>query len=363
MAKAKVDALRRMLQEARLPDEFSTYCIDQLKMESIEDYVNMVTVKDYETELKVVLVDQCAATKDSTLMLARARSAWRAGRTILLRNEHKRQQGEPIEDRDCALEQSTQENLMTQFEATYHISLDVHWMPADTLLGRVFRECQRLMPTVIPAAKIKSLYWAAKPNNEKTVVLSDHVKLQLDKDEQMPVKSVLEYYRCLRILGHAYAIVGQHKVPSKEKPGTDVVFAPLSINLRYPDTVLRIASASSLGPAELLTFVRQRDESTRARLVELVRQGFPQGEALSKAWSEFELQWITAPAKRPAEDMPSTSPDKRSRTAREASGMELCKKWNDNRGCDGSCGRLDACDVILPDGRVCASRKQADLPT
>ena len=139
------------------------------------------------------------------------------------------------------------------------------------------------MPTVIPVSKIKSLFWA------KTVVLSDQVKLQLDKDEQGPVKSVLKYYRCLRILGHAYAVVGQHKVPSKDKPGKDVTFAPLSINLKYPDTVLRIATASSLGPSELLIFLRQRDESTRARLVELVRQGYPQGEALSKAWSEFEL--------------------------------------------------------------------------
>ncbi|CAE7471996.1 Dnmt3b, partial [Symbiodinium pilosum] len=350
MAKAKVEALRRMLQEARLPEEFANHCITTLKMESIEDYVNIVTVKDYETELKVVLTDQCAATKDSALMLARARSAWRAGRTIVLRNEHKRQQGEPVEDMDCALEQSTQESLMAQFEATYQISLDIHWMPADTLLGRVFRECQRLMPTVIPATKIRSLYWAAKPRNEKAVVLSDQVKLQLDKDEQMPVKSVLEYYRCLRILGHAYAIVGQHK-------STDVVFAPLSINLKYPDTVLRIASSSSLGPSDLLNFVRQKDESTRARLVELVRQGYPQGEALNKAWAEFELHWITAPSKRPAEEANATSPEKRPRTGREVNGMELCKKWNDNRGCDGTCGKLDACDVMLSDGRICASKK------
>ena len=59
MAKAKCEVLRRMLQEARLPDEFAANCV------SIEDYVNIVTVKDYETELKVVLIDQCAATKDS----------------------------------------------------------------------------------------------------------------------------------------------------------------------------------------------------------------------------------------------------------------------------------------------------------
>ena len=67
-------------------------------MESVQDYVNMVMVKDYEKKLKTVLVDACPETKDSPLYLARARSAWRAGRSILLRHEHKRQQGEPTED-------------------------------------------------------------------------------------------------------------------------------------------------------------------------------------------------------------------------------------------------------------------------
>ena len=128
---------------------------------------------------------------------------------------------------------------------------------------------------------------AAASWNENTVVLLDQVKLQLDEDEQMPVKSILEYYRCLRILGHAYAIVGQHKVPSKEKPASRW-FSRLYPQAS-PDTVLRVASSSTLGPAELLAFVRQRDESPRARPVELIRQGYPQGEVLGKAWAEFEL--------------------------------------------------------------------------
>ena len=123
MSKAKHEVLRRMA------DEFAANCVSALEMESIEDYVNIVTVKDYETELKVVLTDQCAAAKDSPFMLARARSARRAG------------QGEPVEDLDldCALEHShpREPHAMAQLEATYQVSLDIRWMLADTLLGRV----------------------------------------------------------------------------------------------------------------------------------------------------------------------------------------------------------------------------------
>ena len=302
MAKAKLEALKRCLQDAKLPDDFVTYCVDTLKMESLDDYVNIVTIKYYETEIKTTLVDQCAATKDSPLHLARARTAWRAARTVLLRNEHKRQQGETVEEIECALEQSTHETLLQQFQATYNISLDVHWMPADNLLGRLYREFQRLTPTVISVSRVKSLYWASKPRNDKTIVLSDQVKLQLDKDDQVPVRSVLEYYKALRILAHGYAIVGQHKAPSKESPGTEVVFAPLSDNLRYVDTVLRIASTSNMAPGSLLEFVRFRDEATRARMIELIRVGWPQTKAINKSWAENELRWVVPPThKRSAE--------------------------------------------------------------
>ncbi|CAE7488397.1 unnamed protein product [Symbiodinium sp. CCMP2592] len=276
--------------------------------------------------------------KDNALFLSRARAAWRSARTLLLRAEHKKQAGEAVEELECALEPSTQETLLQQFHATYKIEIDVHYMPCDPLLGRLYREFQRLTPTVISVFKIKSLYWAAKPHQDRTIVLGDQVKLQLDRDEAVPVRSVMEYYRGLRILANGYAIVGQHRAPSKQMPGTEVVFAPLSDNLRYADSVLRIASSCDLPAGSLLEWVRARDEQTRARMIELIRTGWAQGEALCKSWSEHELTWMSAStgtSKRPLhEDVPGArgSPDrKKIKTAK----LELCKRWNDNRGCDG----------------------------
>ena len=129
MAKAKVESLRRCLTDAKFPEAFVKHCLETLQMESLDDFVNIVTIKDYETEIKTVLTDQFAETKDNPLYWARARAAWRAARTILLRTEHKRQQGESVEELECALEPSTQETLLQQFQSTYHIQIDVHYMP------------------------------------------------------------------------------------------------------------------------------------------------------------------------------------------------------------------------------------------
>ena len=60
MSKLKVEALRRCLVEVRLPGAFIDHCLDKLKMES--------------------------------------------ARTTLLRNEHKKHQGETVEELECALE-------------------------------------------------------------------------------------------------------------------------------------------------------------------------------------------------------------------------------------------------------------------
>ena len=57
------------------------------------------------------------------------------------------------------------------------------------------------------------------------------------------------------------------------------------------------------------------------------------------------------------EDTPAGagSPDKKPRTATHYKGQTGCRPNNDNRGCPEGCGKSDACDVILPDGAVCAS--------
>ena len=46
------DALKKLLSDARLPDTFCTYCQEQVGLETVENYVSLVTVSGYEKELK-----------------------------------------------------------------------------------------------------------------------------------------------------------------------------------------------------------------------------------------------------------------------------------------------------------------------
>ena len=52
------------------------------------------------------------------------------------------------------------------------------------------------------------------------------------------------------------------------------------------------------------------------------------------------------------------SPAKKVRTATTFQSAELCKKWNDQRGCPGEkeCGKTHRCDVIKADGNTCGSK-------
>ncbi|OLQ10970.1 hypothetical protein AK812_SmicGene5277 [Symbiodinium microadriaticum] len=140
------------------------------------------------------------------------------------------------------------ETLLLQFQATYDITIDAHFM-------------------------VKSLYAAAKPASDKTIELSEQVQLQLNKDDLVLVASVLEYYKGLCILANGYAIAGQHKGPSKESPSTEVTFAPLPDNLKYavrvagkalPDRPL--AELSVLEGSTALHFASKRGD------VDMVRQ-------------------------------------------------------------------------------------------
>ena len=275
---AAQEALRRCLLDARLPDKFVEYCTDTVKLESMEDFVNLVTIANYETELKDVLCEQCAETRGNPLMLSCARAAWRSARTQILRQEHRRSQG--AEDLDSPLDPSTQETLMGQFSARYSVAPDVHRVPSDALLGKLYREVQRGSPTVISVSKVKSLHWASGPSQDRTITLAGQVKLQLDKDEPVPVKFLVDYYKGLRILAYGYAIVGSHKVKSMTAPG----FAPLGVVQGYADTVLRIASNLELGSGALLDFVRARDAAHGRAWSGFVAKAGPLAKRSQRRW-------------------------------------------------------------------------------
>ena len=194
-------------------------------------------------------------------------------------------------------------------------------------------------------------------------MLGANVTVKLDEPETVPIKSVTHYYNALRILGNAYALAGSNEVPSHADPKTRVRNCPLQVQLDYSDFVLRVA-AQAEAP---VSWVAERDETTRGRMVELIRQVWSQGEALSKAMVEQEIYWHQPPVpqlnKRPApvEEPALDSNAKRAKTGNLYMGREICKRRNDQRGCSNpSCTKEHRCDVLVGDA-VCGSKQHTLL--
>eukprot|EP00439_Symbiodinium_sp_Y106_P043809 s5030_g5.t1 len=211
MANPSLDALRACFKDARVPDELTEYAITTVGLQSVDDFVNLVTVAGYESELKEVLVEPCAATRGNVIALSRIRAAWRAGRAMTLKSDLKRQSAGTVE----------LEPMITQWKRKYHLALSVHLQPSDALLGRLYRELTRCTPTLLPIAKIRSLAFCNRSQaQERKISLSGQVSIRVDNDvSEMPVANVFQYYQGLRILANGLSIVGNTQVESKAKPG------------------------------------------------------------------------------------------------------------------------------------------------
>ena len=366
MAKRDRDQLVQVLEGARLSDDLVKYLLG-LGLSCISDFVGLVTTAGYESELKSQVLD-LSPVKGDVLQLARLRAAWREG-SLLLEKARKRRLEGALEDADEPLDTQTQEDLLTQWKNTYQLQLSIHAMPSDTLLGRVYREFQRGAPTLIPAKRMQSLFRGTLPSSKEEVNLGASIKVQLASEPE-PVKSVIAYYQALRVLANAYAIAGVHLVESVVSPGKKVRFAPLDTNMNYCDFALARA-AESHPVAQQLQWLEARDLHTRGKMVEFMRQGVPQGEALTKAMHECEVLWtvqqsvlLEVDKPSPTASAPSEPGQKRSRKDRTVTvlqgGQAICKRHNDQRGCtakekDCPDRKRHACDAKKPDGTACGS--------
>jgi len=146
---------------------------------------------------------------------------------------------------------------------------------------------------------------------------------------------------------------------------------------------LRKVSSYDLPEQVLLAWGCLKDEETRGREVELVRGGWPQGEALDKAVQLSEISWTVGPQSRPevpAVDRPGgndspgqTGNQQKGKGGAKSGGKQIvtcsqlpggqfvCKKWNDPRGCtkhEASCPdkKKHVCDVRKPDGKACGAK-------
>ena len=366
----KLDELKVCLNNARVQADLNKALTEDIQLESLEDLVNYVNEAKYEEEIQE-LVFSIAQFKDNKLAVARVRAAWRQAHTALKSVEARTQKGEAVDDLDEPLPQQTSEDLAKAWAAKYSLVLDIRLTPSDQLVGRCWREFKRVTPSLISIRKVRSLFAAQLPKKERTVSLGQSTKLQLDVEMDRALTSVIEYYFGLRILINAYVWAGNYTADSSNKVGEKVVFAPMTINLTYCDECLRKATELQCDPGMQLSWLEERDLLTRGKMIALMRQGYPQGEALERALLDTAVQWSVVPiasgAKRafPPADHPQQQQHQKQKTVtRMASGDEICNKYNDNRGCrkdPNKCpdGRKHACDATRADGKPCGSFKHS----
>ena len=360
----KIDELKACLNNARVQADLVKALMEDIMLESLEDLVNYVNETKYEEEIQD-LVFSVATFKDNKLAVARVRAAWRQAHTALKSLEARTQKGDAMDDLK-PLPQQTSEDLAKAWASKYSIVLDIRLTPSDTLVGRCWREFKRVTPSLISIRKVRSLFAAQLPKKERTVSLGQSTKLQLDVETDRALTSVVEYYFGLRILINAFVWAGNFLADSKTKAGEKVIFSPMAVNMTYCDECLRKATELHCDSGLQLSWLEERDLLTRGKMVALMKQGFPQGEALEQALLDTAVQWSVVPTAHTKRPFPTNDqhqlPQKQKTVTKLASGDEICKKHNDNRGCrkdPAKCpdGRKHVCDAARPDGRPCGNPK------
>ena len=366
MAEEDKKKLKLLLKTAKVDDDVVTWLMVDKGMETVDDFLGYFTKGGYEEEIKNFL-DSKPEFKDKPLFVARVRGAWRSANSLEEQEKARKVagRGTTAAEMETPLDDDTRDELDKNWTDRYHLVVNIKLAPADTLVTRKYRQIQKKNHEVDDVRKIRTVYHSTKPQEKHREHLTDKHVLETDQDAEVSVKSVTDYYFGMRTLGLAYAKAGNFETESKLTKGAKVQYAELADNLDYADEALKFAVEKGLSGREQLEWLEETDLLTRGTMVHYMRQGWPQSEALIQARREHAIDWKASyhSRKRPMEDTEEKS-SKRQRTGSHHGGKEVCKPFNDQRGCSAkeeNCPykRRHVCDVLMPNGSVCGSTKHS----
>ena len=259
---------------------------------TLMEFTNMWTKAGYETEATEYR-NEVESLKDVRVEGSRLRAAIVLARAVLDRPPINAED-KAINDWECPLDAAAKESISKSWKARYGVVLTMYLDPADPLVNRLYREFRQNSPSLIPVAKIRSVYVDHNPSPEKKVHLPGGMSITVAGQEQKEVvRDVAHYYYALRILANASAKAGNYLVPSKAEKDANVVFAPLDVNLDYADLAFRNTLKQSGSPYATMKWLEDNDLQTRGLMINFMRGGYPQGEALLKAIKETEIKWAS----------------------------------------------------------------------
>ena len=394
---AEKDQLTDLLKKASIADEVIKHIEVELGYESVADFAKCVREAHADDELEALIKAMPTQPARAQQQISRIRQAW----TTAMSAFGKAKEGATAvldADLDAPLSDQTATDLKAAWEKSYAgLEWSIRLTPADALVARLWRQLQRKLITAMAVEKVKALVHSSMPSNKFEFAMGD-ARMEVGADKSLVIRNVTQYYFGLRILGHGMAYAGNWDHPSKLYPGTMVKMCPLGVNMEYADEALRYAMLWDGSPHVVLQMLRERDIATRSHMVQLMRRDYPQGEALREAMKELKQDWKSAHVSHKIKEEDDLAPDhpapvdrRRSRTpprrtgqgknggqggnhgngggkndgggsaVRTAStyqGKQICKRYNDNRGCkDKKCPNRHVCDVIRPSGQPCGSTK------
>jgi hypothetical protein len=268
--------------------------VDLIKEEGVtnlEEFASLWTKDGFEKEAQEFR-DKVDSIKGKMVEASRLRIAIQVARGVLERPKNKEpaQGSEP--DVEAPLDPMVRESMAKAWTTRYHLHLTMWLDPADSLVNRLYREFRTNSVNLLEVTKFKSVYTDHNPTPEKKVTLAEGLVVTVaGKDQGEEVTDVVQYYFGLRVLANASAKAGNYEVESKVEKGAMVTFAPLDTNLNYADHALRMALKQHMSAWGRLKWLTERDLSTRSLMINYMRSGWSQGEALTIALKEEEGMW------------------------------------------------------------------------
>ena len=205
--------LKNLFKAAQVHVDIEKYVLGTLHAEFVTDFFGLVKVDNYEDEIITLIHSQVDSQKNVQIQKSCLRAAWRAARTAVDQAEKRRSSG-MVDDLDDPLDEVQHSELMRTWNDYHHFNCCMYTHPSAILVGRLFRENQRVQATVLSIRKVQSLAQAALPQARDEHNLGSTFRVSVTP-EPAPIESVYKYYMGLRILTNGYAIAGLHRVPSR----------------------------------------------------------------------------------------------------------------------------------------------------
>jgi len=209
---------------------------------SISDFAGFYKEDEYEEGVKADMLKDTPFEADR-LQISRLRVAWK----MATRQTNNASLTEPSSsshmDMDEPLDPELKKSALQSFKAHYKLTFEGDHSPNDMLFGRLFREFRKRNLSIYPLHKVKSQaqMHPVMDNHTRRIGLSAGVNIMLQdassKTPDVPITSLLQLLRAMKILCVGWGQAGMQDVNSKVSPGTTTKDGNLSLCLQYYDFV------------------------------------------------------------------------------------------------------------------------------